>query len=323
MGTNPTTNGDVCSERVPKSEAVVHREDSESVERIDVAVRAARSSCTILVTGETGVGKGRLAKWLHSQSPRHSGPFVPVNCAAIPESIIDSQLFGHAKGAFTGATREHMGLVRAADGGTLFLDEVVELPMSAQARLLRLLQEREIQPVGHSTPVQVDIRVIAATNIDPQEAVQSKQFRQDLLFRLDVIRLNVPPLRDRLHELEGLLEQFNDEFADLYQQPALQFAPEAMDLMYRCNWPGNVRQLRTVIERLHVLCVGEQISAEQVKTIGQIQPVSEDDEREKFERLKSDHVQKVLAESGGSVAHAAAVFGVHRSTLYRWLRSHR
>ena len=173
----------------------------------ELALRAARSNCTILITGETGVGKGHLAKQLHQESPRAQRPFVPVNCGAIPESIIDSQLFGHARGSFTGASSEHLGLVRAAEGGTLFLDEVGELPTSAQTRLLRLLQDREVQPVGHARPIIVDVRVMAATNSDLCEAVETRAFREDLLFRLDVVRLHLKPLRKRLDELETLLRR--------------------------------------------------------------------------------------------------------------------
>ena len=159
--------------------------------------RAAGSNCTILITGETGVGKEHLAKWLHRNSQRRGHSFAPVNCGAIPESIIDSQLFGHVRGAFSGATSEHLGLIRAAEGGTLFLDEICELPASAQTRLLRLLQEREVQPVGRSRPIVVDVRVIAATNRDLKQAVAESKFREDLLFRLDVIQLRVKPLRER------------------------------------------------------------------------------------------------------------------------------
>ncbi|UCD74439.1 MAG: sigma-54-dependent Fis family transcriptional regulator, partial [Phycisphaerales bacterium] len=207
----------------------------------DLARRAAQADCTILITGETGVGKGNLAKWLHMTSRRSDGPFVPVNCAAIPESIIDSQLFGHARGAFSGATTDHPGLIRAAEYGTLLLDEVSELPPSAQSRLLRLLQEREVQPVGYPGPVTVDVRVVAATNIDLEEAVAERRFREDLLFRLDVIRLHVKPLRQRGEELPILLEKFNCEFARLYNQPELEFDDEASEVLRRYPWPGNVR----------------------------------------------------------------------------------
>ena len=208
-----------------------------------IALRAAQSNCTILITGETGVGKGHLARWLHEHSPRRNGPFIPVNCGAIPDLLVDSQLFGHVRGSFSGAVSDHPGLVRSAEYGTLLLDEVSELPLTAQNRLMRLLQEREVQPVGAPRPIIVDVRVYAATNIDSAIAVLDRRFREDLLFRLDVIRLHVKSLRERLHELPILLHAFNIEFANLYQQEPLEFEPAAIEAMRRYPWPGNVRQL--------------------------------------------------------------------------------
>lgn len=287
-----------------------------------LAERAARSNCTILVTGETGVGKGRLAKWLHANSPRCRAPFVPVNCGAIPESIVDSQLFGHVRGAFTGAASDHIGLVRAAEEGTLFLDEVGELPNSAQTRLLRLLQEREIQPLGHPRPVVVDVRVMAATNSDLDAAVRDKRFREDLLYRLDVVRLHVDPLRNRGAELPELLRTFNHEFSELYQQPELEFDGAALDILQACSWPGNIRQLRTVVERLHVLSPGERVTASRLVEIGQIGSAGPGSPRVSLDQARSEELQRVLRDNGGSVSRAAAEFGVHRSTIYRWLQSH-
>jgi len=288
-----------------------------------LALRAAQSNCPLLITGETGVGKGRLARWLHEHSHRQNGPFIPVNCGAIPDSLIDSQLFGHSRGAFTGAAIDHLGLVRAAEKGTLLLDEVSELPPSAQNRLLRLLQDKEVQPIGHSRPVHVDVRVMAATNIDLQGATAAGKFREDLLFRLDVIRLHVKALRERLHELPMLLNRFNAEFAELYHQSELEFDQTALDILTTYPWPGNVRQLRTLVERLHVLCPGEQISIAHILEIGQLNlPPRAGEGLAHIDRLKMEQVLQVLADSGGSIARAAEVLGVHRSTIYRWLRGH-
>lgn len=288
-----------------------------------LATRAAQSNCTLLITGETGVGKGRLARWLHEHSNRRGGPFIPVNCGAIPDTLIDSQLFGHTRGAFTGATTDHLGLVRAAQEGTLLLDEVSELPASAQNRLLRLLQDKEVQPIGHSRPVQVDVRVMAATNIDLHIAVAARKFREDLIFRLDVIRLHVRALRERLDELPDLLRSFNAEFAELYHQSELEFDSAALNVLTTYHWPGNIRQLRTLIERLHVLCPGEQISIGHILEIGQLKlPPLLAEGLAGLDHIKMEQVRRVLADSGGSIARAAAVFGVHRSTIYRWLRGH-
>jgi len=290
----------------------------------EFAQRAARSTCPILITGETGVGKGHLARWIHANSPLADGPIVPVNCGAIPEGIVDSQLFGHAKGAFSGATADHLGLVRAAEHGTLFLDEVGLLPPSAQTRLLRLLQDREVQPVGHPRPLIVDVRVIAATNSDLAEEVTEKRFREDLLFRLDVIRLHVKPLRERVNEIEDLTATFNRELAELYRQPQLDFDDEAMTVLRSYHWPGNIRQLRTVIERLHVLCPEERITAARLVEIGQLQDAVNTASivPRSLDEVRYEEVRRVLEDSGGSVSQTAAVFGVHRSTIYRWLRNH-
>ena len=286
-----------------------------------IALRAAQSNCTLLITGETGVGKGFLARWVHENSARKNQPFIPVNCGAIPETLVDSQLFGHVRGAFSGASQDHLGLVRAAERGTLLLDEVSELPPSAQNRLLRLLQDREVQPVGLSRPLLVDVRVIAATNVDLKIAVRDRKFREDLLFRLDVIQLNVRPLRDRIHELPALLATFNEELANLYQQPPLEFNAAAMDLFRTYPWPGNVRQVRSLLERLHVLCPGEIIGVEQVVGVGQLNPPPRQGEfQTSIDRMKREHLHRILTEAGGSIARAAEIFGVHRSTIYRWLR---
>ncbi len=296
---------------------------SESPDKrwIQLVKRAAASHCTLLITGETGVGKEHLARWAHRNSPRRKGPFAPVNCGAIPETIIDSQLFGHVRGSFTGATSDHLGLIRAAESGTLFLDEVGELPPSAQIRLLRLLQDREIQPVGRSHPYTVDVRVVAATNGNLQKAVEESKFRADLLFRLDVVQLRVRPLRDRTSEIGQLTDDFNDEFATLYGQPRLEWDPGAIALLKACPWPGNIRQLRNVVERLHVLSPRQRVTVERLLELGQL---SEAPPRAphagSLQRVKFEAVKRVLTDAGGSVAKAAEVFGVHRSTIYRWLK---
>ncbi len=285
----------------------------------DLALRAAQSNCTILITGETGVGKGRLALWLHARSPRVQMPFIPVNCGAIPESVIDSQLFGHVRGAFTGAHADHLGFIRAAERGTLFLDEVSELPPSAQTRLLRLLQEREVQPVGCTHPVRVDVRVIAATNRSLAELVGNHKFREDLLFRLDVIQLRIRPLRERPKDFPILLDAFTAEFAELYDRPQLAFDAAAMNLMRSYHWPGNVRQLRTVIERLYVLLPDERVTVSRLLDVGQLGDTLGEAAPVSMTTVRREAVQRAIAEAGGSVTRAASVFGVHRSTIYRWL----
>lgn len=287
------------------------------------AHRAARTGCTVLITGETGVGKGWLARWIHDHSPRSSGPFVPVNCGAIPDSIIDSHLFGHARGSFSGATREHPGMIRSASGGTLLLDEVSELPFSAQVRLLRLLQDRDVQPVGFARPVLVDVRVIAATNVDLNVSVSNGRFREDLLYRLDVVRLHVKPLRERLEDLATLIHEFNAEFAALHNRNPLEFTLEALQALHRYLWPGNIRQVRTVVERLHVLCPNDLIAAEDLVHCGGLRGLENVASLPSIEQVRLDHVRHVLQQSDGSISRAAESLGIHRSTLYRWLRDQR
>ncbi|MCA9296709.1 MAG: sigma 54-interacting transcriptional regulator, partial [Phycisphaerales bacterium] len=271
-------------------------------------------------TGETGVGKGHLARWIHEQSDRREGPFVPINCGAIPESIIDSQLFGHVRGAFSGATSNHLGLVRAAESGTLLLDEISELPLSAQTRLLRLLQDREVQPVGHCEPIVVDVRVVAATNVNLAEAIANKTFREDLMFRLDVIRLEVDPLCQRIDELPDLLETFNREFAELYKQDPITLTEDAMTALRKYHWPGNIRQLRAMVERLHVLSPDSRIDVPALITHGQLRDLAAAPRLRSLAELKMSELQRILRETNGSISQAATAFGVHRSTIYRWLK---
>ncbi len=319
--TNNPIQVDPLASTQPRQDSTTDADSPASQIDLQLARRAARSDCTILITGETGSGKGHFARWLHQHSRRHDRAFIPVNCGAVPESLIDSQLFGHVKGSFSGATANHIGLVRAAEKGTLLLDEVSELPHTAQLRLLRLLQDREVQPVGHPQPILVDVRVMAATNIDLDEAVADKNFREDLFFRLNVIQIEVPPLRERTHQIPQLLLAFNREFSDLYQQPELSFNDDARQLLMAYHWPGNIRELRTVVERLHVLCTDGNVDADILRGFGKLQmPGISDDLQREIDHAKRQQVERVMAETGGSVARAAAIFGVHRSTIYRWLQ---
>ncbi len=300
---------------------------------LEKATRIARTTCSVLLTGETGVGKGHVARWLHQNGPRGDQQMIPVNCGAIPEHLIDSQLFGHVRGAFTGAERAHEGLVGAANGGTLLLDEVSELPATAQLRLLRLLEEREAQPVGSSKPQQVDVRVLAATNRDLKQCVAAGNFREDLYYRLNVIELRVPALRERTEEIPALFETFNHEFAKLYDQLPVTLTENANAVLQSYDWPGNVRELRTVTERLHVLCPHEIVSVQKLESCGQLRARCNDARgagvlievkpdgmlSQRMQEARSAAVRKALAECGGNVSRAARTIGVHRSTLYRWL----
>jgi two-component system response regulator PilR (NtrC family) len=222
---------------------------SEAMERLrDLVKRVAEATTSVLITGESGTGKEMVARSLHFQSPRAEKPFVVLNCGAVPENLIESELFGHVKGAFTGATAAKEGLFRAADGGTLFLDEVGELPPALQVKLLRVLQDQKVRPVGGSTEVEVDVRVVAATNRDVESEVQAGTFREDLFYRLNVIRIEVPPLRDRTEDIPVLASYFLEKHAALQGRP-LQLSSEAMRWLAQQPFAGNVRELENIIER--------------------------------------------------------------------------
>lgn len=225
----------------------------------DVAASIAARRSTVLILGETGTGKEMLARHIHLLSDRSHKTFIPVDCSSLTESLFESQLFGHVKGAFTGAIRDSLGFVRAADGGTLFLDEVGELPLAMQAKLLRMIQERAVTPVGDTQSHSVDVRFIAATNRDLATMVREGTFREDLYFRLNVISMNVPPLRERPTDVLPLARHFLQQQADLYGEQSKKLSPEARAALCDYSWPGNVRELANVIEHAHVLAGSDEI----------------------------------------------------------------
>ncbi len=224
---------------------------------IEMADRVARSEATVLVTGESGTGKEAVARRIHVRSPRAQGPFVAVNCAAVPAELLESELFGHARGAFTGAVKSRSGRFRQAEKGTLFLDEVSEIPLPLQAKLLRALQERMVDVVGADVPVAVDVRIVAATNRDLAERIREGAFREDLYYRLNVVELPVPPLRERPEDVPALVDHFLSRFAAGRE---LSVPPGVMDELVRRPWPGNVRELKNACERMAVLCRGDELS---------------------------------------------------------------
>jgi len=246
----------------------------------EILDRAAGSDLSVLVHGETGTGKELIASYLHEGGRRKGGPFVPVNCAAIPRDLFESELFGHVKGAFTGATADKLGLLRQASGGTLFFDEVGELPLQMQVKLLRVLQERKIQPVGSVVETVVDVRVVAATNKDLFEEVQTKRFREDLYYRLNVIQLEVPPLRERSEDIPLLIQHFLGRFSQEQDKRIEGVSPRAMEVLLNYSYPGNVRELENIIERAVTLELDTLISTEVLPT-----PMMR---KEQFLRLASD-----------------------------------
>jgi DNA-binding NtrC family response regulator len=285
--------------------------------------QVARTTTTVLITGESGTGKELIARAIHYRGPRRDKPFVPVNPAAIPESLVESELFGHEKGAFTGAHQRKLGRFELAQGGTLFLDEIGLLRPEVQAKLLRVLQEREIERVGGTHPIKIDVRIVAATNLDLKRAVASGAFREDLFYRLNVVPIAVPPLRARIEDLPLLVDHFIRRYNHECNKRIEALTPDALAALSSYSWPGNVRELQNIVERTVVLVEGPLISAADLPldlTISPTRPGSTTDKRrvdlneasDRFERLI---VQRVLEEARGNVSEAARVLGLHRNSL--------
>jgi DNA-binding NtrC family response regulator len=287
--------------------------------------QVARTTTTVLITGESGTGKELIARAIHHRGPRRDKPFVPVNPAAIPESLVESELFGHEKGAFTGAHQRKLGRFELAQGGTLFLDEIGLLRPEVQAKLLRVLQEREIERVGGTHPIKIDVRIVAATNLDLKRAVGTGAFREDLFYRLNVVPITVPPLRDRIEDLPLLVDHFIRRYNHEFNKRIEALTPDALAALGAYSWPGNVRELQNIVERTVVLVDGPLISAADLPldlTVSPTRPgnASAADKRrvdlneasDRFERLI---VQRVLEESRGNVSEAARVLGLHRNSL--------
>src|ERR1044071_1462063 len=299
-----------------------------------VAMRALRKQIAvvaptdgrILLYGESGTGKELVARAIHAQSRRTSAPFIEVNSAAIPEELIESELFGHVRGAFTGATSAKKGKFELADGATLFLDEVSDMSASVQAKVLRVLEEQRFEPVGSNTPVTVDVRVIAATNKRLDEEIEKGSFRSDLYFRLNVIPFEVPPLRERLEDVPLLVEHFNHRFATAYGRTLLRFDAKAIDAMQIYSWPGNVRELRNTIERIVIMHDNNhKVGVRDLPTFGSAEPPASSYRFPSFKEASDayhrEFIQRKLEEADGNVSRAAELMGIDRSHLYRRMRA--
>jgi two-component system response regulator GlrR len=289
---------------------------------LDEARIVAVTDASVLVTGETGTGKELVAQTLHDWSPRRDAPFIPVNCGAIPENLLESELFGHVKGSFTGALRDHQGLFQSAQGGTIFLDEIGDMPLALQVKLLRVLQEREVRPVGASRAVAVDVRVISATHRDLEAEIAARRFREDLYYRLNVVQLVLPPLSDRREDVPLLARHFLAEVARKYRKTLSGFAPEAMDALTRAPWPGNVRQLFNVVEKCVALSTTPLVPLAMVERA--LNKPSEDlasfdEARKAFER---DYLVQLLKMTSGNVSQAARIAKRNRSDFYSLLNRH-
>jgi two-component system nitrogen regulation response regulator NtrX len=288
---------------------------------------AAPTNGRVLIYGENGTGKELVARTIHNLSRRRGGSFVEVSCAAIPEELIESELFGHMKGAFTGASADRRGKFELADGGTLFLDEIGDMSLKTQAKVLRALQEQVVEPVGGTSSVRVDVRVLAATNKELTGEIRAGRFREDLYFRLNVIPIFVPPLRDRADDITMLAEHFMAELAREYGRRAKKLDPGAALGLRSYRWPGNVRELRNVIERLMIMVPGDVITLSDLSFLdGTALGVSEGagaslplhEARERFER---DYILRALAAQQGNISRTAEALGVERSNLYRKMRA--
>lgn len=295
------------------------------MEVLNLAETVAPTDSTVLITGESGTGKEILARYIHALSEREGGPFVSINCGALPETLLESELFGHVKGSFTGAVRDKEGLLVAARGGTFFLDEVGEMSPALQVKMLRALQEREVVPVGATEPVPIEVRIVAATNRDLEQEIRRGTFRSDLYYRLNVITLHLPPLRDRRDDIPLLTEHFLRVLAERTgsEQP-LKVSPEAMASLQSYDWPGNVRELENALERAAVLCDGDVLTpAELPARVVERQPeplVSEKPPANPtLEVIERAYIFWVLKAEGGNKARAAEVLGIDPSTLYRKL----
>ena len=292
--------------------------------------RAAATDATVLITGESGTGKELVARAIHYASTRRGGPFVPINCGAIPETLIESELFGHARGAFTGAMSDRRGIVEAANRGTLFLDEVGDIPLAMQVKLTRALQERAVRRVGDSAERKVDVRVIAATNVDLKGAVAGGEFREDLFYRLNVFPVHVPPLRERKEDIPLLAAHFVSIHEKKYRSRVEGFEPEALSTLVRYTWPGNVRELENTIERTLAVFDGPRVPLEalpeEVATLGGTRRSSHAlmSFREAVERARDRAAQEYLIalmrEFAGNVTHAAERAGIERESLHRLLK---
>jgi NtrC-family two-component system response regulator AlgB len=283
---------------------------------LEVAFKAAESEATVLLLGASGTGKSVLARAMHRRSPRRAGAFVTVSCPSLSRELLESDLFGHVKGSFTGAHADTQGKVAAADGGTLFLDEIGELPLEIQAKLLRLLQEREYERVGETKPRRANVRVISATNRDLTQAVAEGKFREDLFYRLNVISLRLPPLRDRIDDLERIALNQLTFFASHAGKTVRGFSPEALAAMRQYNWPGNLRELRNVIERGVILSAGEVIEPDDLAETIQSSSDVRLGGKLTVEEIEAEHIRRVVA-NARTLDEAAAILGIDPATLYR------
>jgi len=305
--------------------------NSESMREVySLIEQVAPSSASVLITGESGTGKELVARSIHKMSPRKGAPFIAINCSAIPETLMESELFGHEKGAFTGAASRRQGCFELANTGTLLLDEIAEMPPLLQAKLLRVIEERSLRRLGSKQELRVDVRLVAATNRDPEEAVHAGSLRSDLLYRLNVIRIHLPPLKDRKEDLPLLAQHLVTQLAEKHKRPARFLSPAAISALQFHAWPGNVRELRNVIERAVVICSAEQIERHHFAPypIEQRERLRDEDTMTfpvgtPLEEVERQMILRTLTKTNNNKTRAAELLGISLKTLHNKLNLYR
>jgi len=311
-------------ETSPVSPGAVHGiiGESPAIRRVLKAIsKIAESSATVLITGETGVGKELVARAIHYSSRRASAPFVPVNCGAIPEQLVESELFGHTRGAFTGAVSSRQGFFQAAEGGTIFLDEISELSAMTQVKLLRVLQGKEVLMVGSNNPIKVDVRVLAASNQDLKSRVNRGLFREDLFFRLSVINLEIPPLRDRGDDILLLINHLTEKLSAGDTNAPPRFSAAALAALKAYRWPGNVRELENVLSHLIVMHEGDEIEVSDLPPFLRFKVDPPEGEFRTLNEVEQEHIRRVLSRVDGNKSKAARILGIDRKTLREKLKA--
>jgi DNA-binding NtrC family response regulator len=295
--------------------------DSSPMQKIYSAVeKVALSNANVLITGESGTGKELVARAIHYNSSRASAPFIPINCGGIPENLLESELFGYVKGAFTGALETRAGFFQTADGGTIFLDEISETSLAMQVKLLRVLEDKEVCMVGNTRAIKLDVRIIAATNKDLRSLVKKNTFREDLFFRVNVINISIPPLRDRGDDILLLVNYFAQKFAEEAEKPLLTFSDKALEVLRNYYWPGNVRELENVIQRIVVMTDSNVIDVPDMPDLLRITTFGRDQFTGTLAEVEKTYMQKVLANVKNNKTKAAEILGIDRKTLREKLK---
>ncbi len=312
----------VTAQQRPSSEVEVIYRSNVMAEIVDLAELVGDSNVTVFISGATGTGKEVIAKAIHQFSDRRDNPFIAVNCGAVPEQLLESELFGHEKGAFTGANARHEGLFQAANNGTLFLDEIGDMPLSLQVKLLRVLQDFEVRPVGSTRSYPVDVRIISATHQDLDKAVEEGEFREDLFYRLKVVPIDMPSLAERREDIPLLATHFLKKRAEQNKEDVKHFAPDAMDYLLSASWHGNIRQLINVVELCVTLSKTDTIPLSLVQRALQDQPAPLQTLKEAKQEFERNYLVSVLRVSQGQVANAARIAGRNRTEFYKLLNQH-